>query len=515
MPTRTSIELYPEGCRLIDVSVPSRGAGTAGVSQARVRSFASLEAADGSGLSAQLASLRADHKLARTAWVTVWGLRSAQQFLRLPPAKPADLEALAAREARKEIAPLETDGDRATVGIMTGSEVVMGTQRRREVSMVAVSTTEVLRRIQPIVDAGFVVEGVLTPALALTAVARAGREVVPGSAGAFVALGPRATCLAIVRDGILLFARELPWGYEADPAPDAVGARLGSELRRSVLFFKQTFRASVDYISLCGDMPNLRALTAPLGEALSVPVQIGDSLAGIDTAAVPNPADRFHASLAALRLTIAAGTELAPPVNLLPASIRSGRESRAQTIRLSATVAASLSVVVAAYLFVGRTASRYEAEKASLEQQLSVLAPEARRLEELRQAYALAESQRSALAAFDSQGPRLTRLLEALSAATPDEIVLGSVKATADQMAWNATVSGIAVTSDAASGQAAVNAMLRSLAESPYAGAPVQPPSFRIVSGTGGATGTSGDATALVPAGMSGVQFVVQLRLAR
>ena len=323
MPTRTSIELYPEGCRLIDVSVPSRGAGTAGGSQARVRSFASLEAADGSGLSAQLASLRADHKLARTAWVTVWGLRSAQQFLRLPPAKPADLEALAAREARKEIAPLETDGDRATIGIMAGSEVVVGTQRRREVSMVAVSTTEVLRRIQPIVDAGFVVEGVLTPALALTAVARAGREVVPGSAGAFVALGPRATCLAIVRDGILLFARELPWGYEADPAPDAVGARLGSELRRSVLFFKQTFRASVDYISLCGDMPNLRALTAPLGEALSVPVQIGDSLAGIDAAAVPHPADRFHGSLAALRLTIAAGTELAPPINLLPASIRS------------------------------------------------------------------------------------------------------------------------------------------------------------------------------------------------
>jgi hypothetical protein len=71
------------------------------------------------------------------------------------------------------------------------------------------------------------------------------------------------------------------------------------------------------------------------------------------------------------------------------------------------------------------------------------------------------------------------------------------------------------VTGDAASGQAAVNALLRSLAESPYAGAPVQPPSFRIVSGTGGAAGTSGEATAQVPAGMSGVEFVVQLRLAR
>ena len=83
-------------------------------------------------------------------------------------------------------------------------------------------------------------------------------------------------------------------------------------------------------------------------------------------------------------------------------------------------------------------------------------------------------------------------------------------------MAWNATVSGIAVTSDAASGQAAVNALLRSLAESPYAGAPVQPPSFRIVSGAGGATGTSGDATALVARGDEWrASLSLQLRLAR
>ena len=515
MPTRTSIELYPEGCRLVEVSVASRGGGTTAASEARVRSFASLDAADAPAFAAQLSSLRTERKLARPVWVTVWGLRSAQQFLRLPPAKPADLEALAAREARKEIAPLEADGDRATVGIMPGGEVVMGTQRRREVSMVAVSTTEVLRRIQPIVDAGFVVEGVLTPALALTAVARARRETLPGSAGAFVALGPRATCLAIVRDGILLFARELPWGHEADPSADAVGARLASELRRSVLFFKQTFRASVDYIGLCGDMPNLRALTAPLGEALSVPVQIGDSMTGIDAAAVPEPADEFRAALAALRLTIAAGSELAPPINLLPASVRVGRESRARAIRLTATVAASLGVVVAAYFFVGRTASRYEADKARLEQQLGTLAPEVRRREELRQVYAQAESQRSALAAFDSQGPRLTRLLEALSAATPDAIVLSSIKAEADGLAWKTTVNGIAVTSDAASGQAAVNAMLRSLAQSPFAGAPVEPPAFRMVSGAGAAAGTSGDRTRILAEGMSGVEFVLQLRLAR
>jgi hypothetical protein len=513
MPTRTSIELHPEGCRLVEVSVSARGAATAAASEARVRSFASVEAADDAALSAQLASLRTGRKLARPAWVTVWGLRSAQQFLRLPPAKPADLEALAAREARKEIAPLEAEGDPASIGIMLGDEVVMGTHRRREVSMVAVSTAEVLRRIQPVADAGFVVEGVLTPALALTAVARARRESVAGSAGAFVALGRRATCLAIIRDGILLFARELPWGYEADPAVDAVGARLASELRRSVLFFKQTFRASVDYVGLCGDMPGLRALTAPLSEALSVPVDVGDSLTGIDAAAVPEPADRFRASVAALRLAIATATELVPPVNLLPAAITVGRESRARAVRLSATAAACLAAILGAYVVVARASSRHDSERAHLVRQLDVLAPQARQREELRKAYALGASQRSALVAFDSQGPRLTRLLEALSAATPADIILSSVKAEADGMAWNATVSGIAVTRDAASGQAAVNAMLRSLASSPYAGAPVEPPSFRVVSGAGAAA--AGEATPVIPDAMSGVEFLLKLRLAR
>ncbi len=381
--------------------------------------------------------------------------------------------------------------------------------------MVAVSTAEVRRRIQPIVDAGFVVEGVLTPALALTAVARAQLDATPGSSGAYVALTARATCVAIVRDGLLLFARELPWGYEAESAADAVSARLASELRRSVLFFKQTFRAPVDYLVLCGDMPDLRSLTAPLGEALTLPVQTGDSLAGIDAAAIPEPAERFRANVAALRLAIATGAEPVPPINLLPSTIRVGRESRARTVRLTASLAASVALVVMAYVFVGRTSSRYEGEKARIEQEVAALEPEARRRDELRQAYALAASQGSALAAFNSQGPRLTRLLEALSAATPDEIVLSSVKADADGMQWDVTVNGIAVTPDAASGQAAVNTLLRSLAESPFAGAPVQPPSLRMVSGAGAATGTSGDSSRLIAEGMSGVEFELRLRLGK
>lgn len=512
MATRTSIDLHADGCRLAEVYLSSSR--RADAAEARVRAFGAVAApADSNALSEWLAEKRNAAKLGRQAWVTIWGLRSAQQFLRLPPARPGDLEALAAREARKDIATVETEGDRASVGIMVGDEVTVGTHRRREVSLVAVSTGEVRKRIQPVVDAGFVVEGVLTPALALTAVARAQRDTAPGSAGAYVALTARATCVAIVRDGLLLFARELPWGFEAEPAVEAVSARLASELRRSVLFFKQTFRASVDGVVLCGEMPNLRSLSAPLGEAVSLPVQAADSLTGLDAASIPEPAVQFRAEVAGLRLAIATGAETVPPVNLLPASIRVGRESRARTLRLSASVAASVALVAAAYVFVGRTSAQYETEQASIQEELAALEPEARRRDQLRESYTLAASQGLALAAFNSQGPRLTRFLEALSAATPDEIVLSSLTAEADGMRWNTTVTGIAVTPDAASGQAAVNTLLRRLAESPFAGVPVEPPSFRMVSGSGAATGPSSDASPLVAEGMSGVEFELHLQV--
>jgi Tfp pilus assembly protein PilN len=526
MAVRTSIELHPTGCRLVEVTVSPRKADPA-ATDVRVRVFADDIPAgdDGAALTARLSSLRLEKKLAREAWVTIWGLRTAHQFLRLPPARPADLQALAAREAKKDLTALEADGDCASIGILLGGEVQVGAHRRREVSLVAASGSDVARRIQPIVDAGFTVGGVLTPALALTAVARGASDTIAaGSASAYVMLTARATCLAIIRNGVLLFAREMPWGHDGEASARGVGAqapegqepvatRLASELRRSVLFFKQTFRAPVEQVVLCGDMPKLRALTAPLGEALNVTVKTLDSLVGIDAVMLPEPAEKFRAIVAALRPAIATGGEASPPINLLPANILSGRESRLRLLQLGAAAAASLLIVVAAWYLAGRSAARSAIEQESIQQQLATLEPEARQRDELRQRYALATAQRAALGAFGSQGPRMARLFEALSQAAPDEIVLTSVNAAADGVRWNVSVSGLAITGDAAGGQAAVNRFLESLTASPFVGAPTQPPSLRMISGT---TPTAGGVQrTIIPEGMSGVEFTVTFSLAK
>ena len=518
MDARTSIELHPSGCRLVSIDVPSGRRIAAIAADVRVRTFVSetFSTDDTGFLTAELSRLRLERQLPVRTWVTIWGLRSVHQFLRLPPAKPADLEALALRETRKEISALETDGARASVSVTVGGESHVGTQRRREVSVTGVSADEITRRIQPLVDAGFVVDGVLTPALALAAVARTQRDALPGTAAAYVALGARATCVAVIRDGIVLFSREMPWGHEEDASPsgdEAFGARLLSEIKRSILFFKQTFRASIDHIVLCGDTPNLRALTGPLGTALSVPVKTLDSLVGIDAVALPEPAEEFRENVAALRMVIAAAAEARPRANLLPAKIRTERAARVQTKRLVAATAASLLLVTVGYVAAQQSGASYETRKKSIELQLASLEPEAQRLDALRQVYITATARRDALDAFDSQGPRLARLLEALSASMLDQIVLTGIEVQAEGTSWDAAVTGIALTDDAATGQTAVNQFIERVSDSPYIGPPTAPPALRVVLGSRAA----GDAVAqsLVPEGMSAVEFALQFRLAK
>jgi Tfp pilus assembly protein PilN len=506
--TRTGIELHPDGMRLVELHCGSRDPRA----DVRVRRFHTHAPADSDppALTDTLRRIRTSLKMPRRASVVIWGLPSLQQVLRLPPARPADLEALALREARKDIAALDPDGAGAAVAVMPGAEVQIGTQRRREVSLVAASDAAVRERIQPLVRAGFVVEAVLTPALALAAMARGRREGVAGEASLYVAVGSRVTCLAIVRDGVLLFAREMPWGHATGPG-EPLDVRLASELKRSILYFKQTFRAPVEAVVLCGDLPGLRSVAAPLGEALATRIETLDSLTGIDAAAVPEPADAFRADVAALRLAIVAAADQHPPANLLPAVIRRAQETRTELLRLGAGMAAGIVLSLAWYSYAGSAATHGNEEAARLERQVAVLEPEAARVEEVRRERAIAASRHAALSAFEAQGPRLARFLEAIAHAAPAPIVVTSIAADAEGADWRADVSGVAIAPDPATGQASVNEFLARLAESPYSGRMSHAPSFRVVSSGAARAGGAGK----LPDGMSGVEFTARFRLAR
>ena len=94
------------------------------------------------------------------------------------------------------------------------------------------------------------------------------------------------------------------------------------------MYLKQYWEEDVSQVLLCGDMPEIRSLTAPLIERLNIEVETLDSLDGIDTAALPAPAERFSEQVASLRLASAIAAE-PPPVNLLPLEITALRAGAA------------------------------------------------------------------------------------------------------------------------------------------------------------------------------------------
>jgi hypothetical protein len=276
----------------------------------------------------------------------------------LPPAMPAELAGLAQREAARDVALLQQT--EVVSGIQVGASRGVSTlSAKREVIFVAASALEIRSRIQPLIEAGLLVEAVTTPPLALGSIPRLRRGTIPGTPVALLALGSTTSALAIVRDGLLLFAREMPWGCEGlggRPLDrEQLAAKVAAELRRSFLFFKQSNRAEIGQVLMCGDAPELRALTAPLIMALDLEVETLDSLDGINAAALPEPADRFRDHVAQLRLAWAMAADAEPPINLSPPEVASRRQAMRRPMKPIAGVAAAAIVGLIGYAYLDRT----------------------------------------------------------------------------------------------------------------------------------------------------------------
>ena len=85
---------------------------------------------------------------------------------------------------------------------------------RRPVVVALASGPALSSAVQPLIDAGVRVRTVMTPAVALGSLARLRRSAsASGAAEAYVAVEEDASCVALVRDGALMAARDLSWGY--------------------------------------------------------------------------------------------------------------------------------------------------------------------------------------------------------------------------------------------------------------------------------------------------------------
>jgi Tfp pilus assembly protein PilN len=493
---KVGIELSATRCVLVEAQAGGTGRRrvAADGEVVRVRSFATIPYGSSSpdSLTAELRGLLAAKTSSRDCWVALWGVRSSHHFMMLPPAKRWRVEALARRDARRGGAAAQIEAADATIGVALGGMRESPSRvLQREVSAVVASSADIRASVQPLIDAGFIVGGVTTPGLALCSVARRRRGAVPGAASAYVAILPFAMALAIVRDGLLLFAREITWGYEGEhgkryPAPlgpEPLAESLSSELRRSFLFFKQSSKQNVSELRLCGSLPDLRALTAPMIRALDVEVETLDSLEGVDAEALPEPAGLFREQMADLRVAWALSADPEPPVNLLPAALRRPAGAHRRRLLVGAGMAAAVVVAALAWSGADNHARAAESEAQDLSRQVSALEARVQRIRSDGQGAARESARQMALTAFDTQGPRIARVLEALARLAPDEVTLRSLTVSPDATSWRLSIAGFATSADPARAQAAVAGFVRGLRDSPYVGAPIRPPSLRIVWG--------------------------------
>ena len=241
----------------------------------------------------------------------------------------------------------------AIADVAAASTAIKGAKRQPVVLALA-SADDVSAAVRPLRDAGVRIRSVITPADALLGLARSRQAfAVPGGIEAYVALDETATCVALVRDGSLLSARELPWGY-ADGAGalaasaaaevtrrDDLAARLLDELTE----FLTTVGAdgsAVAQVSICGGLSELRTMTVPLMERLDVEVEALDSLFGIDVEHLPDPADEFREQASALRLAWGAAADWRGPINLMRHRRRRNRRVAVARAAVVAGVAAGL-----------------------------------------------------------------------------------------------------------------------------------------------------------------------------
>jgi hypothetical protein len=218
------------------------------------------------------------------------------------------------------------------------------------VTVALAASAPMMAALTSLTNLGIRVRSVLTPAAALTSLARTRRMfAVRGSIEAYVALDTTATCITLVRDGALITARELSWGYvddarRAEPRRlDDIVGRLAGELSEFVGAIGASASA-VSQVCVCGGLPDLRSMTARLTEKLDIEVEPLDSLDSLDPEPLLERADDFRERCAELRVAWAAATDWPPAINLLRARKRQATKTALSRAAIIAGAAAGLGI---------------------------------------------------------------------------------------------------------------------------------------------------------------------------
>ena len=479
---RTGIDLSSIRCNVVDAESSGRRR-RRGKAMLRVHQFTSITHLDNAQtLTAELKALSA---FSRRAWVNLWDVRSSHQYLLLPSAPDSELESRARRHGASGTRHARSRGDRRNVDWRharrawppseAGSLVLRRGIRGDSRAPSAHRRGRIYRRRRHDSVWSLVVAGEAPARIAAgrSTRARGARSV---AIGARHFLRRRAPVCERSRLGL----RGAVDGNARRARPRAARRSLVGRASAIVPLSEAYWEHDVAQVLLCGDMPEIRSLTAPLIERLNIEVETLDTLDGIDTATLP---EGFAERAPMLRLasSIAVGP---PPVNLLPVEVTASRTNKTGQHIVAAGTAAA--VAIGAFLYGQANVRRLDADRqidvarremSSLQAQVGVAAEHNRRGRRSEIA------RRAALRALDAQGPAMARVLEALANAAPQGVTVKSLRAMPDGGHWNVSFDALAAGADELRAPGRREFPTRAAV---VADEPLQPPTRRFVPDAGG-----------------------------
>src|SRR5436190_5581392 len=176
--------------------------------------------------------------------------------------------------------------------------------------------------VEPLVEAGFKVERVVSPCNALAALARRMKTSRGEGSTCWIAVNRGGVAIVVVRPGKLLYSHSFAWDSSVGSSGSqarllqrySLVSFLAPEIKRAMAESRK-FGTPVDAVVTCGNLPDLRSLTMPLIEELDVEVETLDSLEGL--VVKPQVAEKLAEWAPAIRIacaaTIARGTRAWDP----------------------------------------------------------------------------------------------------------------------------------------------------------------------------------------------------------
>jgi hypothetical protein len=334
--TRVGIELSPAACRIIEIE-----GGLPWVRSTSGTRVVSFEVLTPSELDSH-ASLRALRK--RPAAVVVWGVPNDHRQVVVTN---KSYEAMR-REALTALASagIETRGVLADVAPTTSAD----RSARRPVVVALAASAPASDALAPLHNAGIRVQSLLTPAAALASLARTRRTLaVRDSIEAYIAIDQIATCITLMRNGALITARELSWGYLEDVHRGEPRQReeIADHIAGELAEFVNAIGASPEalgQVCVCGGVPELRTMTARLTEKLDIEVEPLDSMYGLSPDLLDEREDEFRERSAEMRLAWAAAAVWPPVLDLLHARRRRSTKTALSRAAIVAGAAAGLGI---------------------------------------------------------------------------------------------------------------------------------------------------------------------------